>query len=104
MANRKDPPENKNQLHFDGAEGKLFIEPPKPTAAQTFMHQVIEETSGRCLGNLEFEREIQKDECLFHDGAVYRVRWMGILGPAVEHRRVLRVYETCDGCFVARLN
>jgi hypothetical protein len=66
-------------------------------------HQVIEETSRGHLGDLEFEREIQKDECIFHNGTVYRVRWMGIVGPTAERRRVLRVYETNDTCYVARL-
>ncbi len=68
-----------------------------------FTHQVIEETSNRHLGELEFAREIQKDECIEHDAAVYRVRWMGIVGAAVDRRRVLRVYETNDTCFVARV-
>lgn len=68
-----------------------------------FTHQVIEETNKRHLGDLKFEREIQKDECIFHDGTVYRVRWMGIVGPAADCRRVLRVSETNDTCYVARL-
>jgi len=71
--------------------------------AEMFTHQVVEETSGDRLGSLEFEREIQKDECIFHDGTVYQVRWMGILGAAVENRRVLRVSETNDTYYVARL-
>lgn len=71
--------------------------------AEIFTHRVIEETSRRHLGDLEFEREIQKDECIFHDGTVYHVRWVGIVGPA-ERRRELRVYETNDICYVARLD
>jgi hypothetical protein len=70
---------------------------------EMFTHQVIEETSNRRLGELEFAREIQKDECVFHDGTVYRVRWMRIVAPASACRRELRAYETNDTCYLARL-
>ena len=50
----------------------------REVTAEIFTHRVIEETSRRHLGDLDFEREIQKDEWdIFHDGTVYRVRWVG---------------------------
>jgi len=72
-----------------------------PTPKITF--RVFEEPSHRHLGDLEFDREIQKDECIAHDASVYRVQWVRMVGPATDNRRDLHVFETIDTAYIARI-
>jgi hypothetical protein len=68
-----------------------------------YRHLVLEDANSSHLGELDFEREIQRDECVAYGASVYRVRSMRILGPSSNNRRELRVAETNDAEYVARL-